>query len=826
MAFGYKVHHDHRSYRGLKTEEELLTLGRVRHDLGSDQIGDVLYRDVTGDLTRLPVGPNGYVLVVNTGLPNWNPPNFVTAITLNTPGVIYNTPTNYFNLSGAWSGTLTLKPQSPNQAFLAPDGVAGTPSFRNIVLADLPSIPASKTTGFALVATTGVYNDLTGKPTIPQLTSITLSTDNIIYSTPNNFINTTGAWAGSLALKTQVAGTFLGGPVSGTAITPVFRVLDPLDIPGLAASKITSGTFVPARLGSGVADNTTVLYGDNVWRALPAGVGFANPMTTLGDIIYEDGTPAANRLAGNTTATKKFLTQTGTGALSAVPGWNTISTADVPLTSTQIGYGVSGALGSSNLLTFDVAGGQVLTLGTSGGTGRLVIGMGFQGVQFGSQIGGAMNASAGNAKGLWVLPSLNATANSDTLVGIEFDPSFSIGAFTSVNTISFRVKNRFNVDANGNIWNGSSVANPVPSSIFTVSTTQQGSVPMPSMTTSQKNLVSTPSEGVMVYDNIAHLPYFWNGSAWTAFNSGTSGTGTVTSVALTTPAWLTVSGSPVTGSGTLAVTASGGQTANQVLATPDVSTGAVGLRSLVTGDLPNAGVTYAKIQNVAADRLLGRISTSGTVQEIPLGGALQFSGGSLVTNIQTSTSIGGTGAPGSGLAVINNSSTQRVNVWKNGTLVSTRQTIDFIEGPGGIQIAVADGSLLDKASVTLSMNPANVLSTASVNTTDATTTTILTYAPVVNESGTLYVQMAAIDGSNNGTNGIRYAFYLRQTGGTTTVNATGNIVGGFIAAGLTGASWAIGVDGSNRIIVTVTGLAAHVIQWNLTYFITSAIFSS
>ena len=92
---------------------------------------------------------------------------------------------------------------------------------------------------------------------------------------------------------------------------------------------------------------------------------------------------------------------------------------------------------------------------------------------------------------------------------------------------------------------------------------------------------------------------------WTAggtCNSGTylrgdgqcqapAGAGTVTSVALTTPAWLTVGGSPITASGTLAVTATGGQTANQFLATPNGTTGAVGLRSIVAADLPAVSLT-------------------------------------------------------------------------------------------------------------------------------------------------------------------------------------------------------------------------------------------
>lgn len=50
--------------------------------------------------------------------------------------------------------------------------------------------------------------------------------------------------------------------------------------------------------------------------------GFSNPMTTLGDSMYEDATPVAARLAGNTSTTKKYLSQTGTGSVSAPPVWS------------------------------------------------------------------------------------------------------------------------------------------------------------------------------------------------------------------------------------------------------------------------------------------------------------------------------------------------------------------------------------------------------------------------------------------------------------------------------------------------------------------------
>jgi hypothetical protein len=90
-----------------------------------------------------------------------------------------------------------------------------------------------------------------------------------------------------------------------------------------------SGTFA---VGDFVIDQT-----GKVWICTTAGspgtwtqAGASLPLTTLGDLLYENSTPAPARLAGNTTATKNFLTQTGTGSVSAAPAWGTIAAADVP----------------------------------------------------------------------------------------------------------------------------------------------------------------------------------------------------------------------------------------------------------------------------------------------------------------------------------------------------------------------------------------------------------------------------------------------------------------------------------------------------------------
>lgn len=67
--------------------------------------------------------------------------------------------------------------------------------------------------------------------------------------------------------------------------------------------------------------------GDTI--SCPTCAGGTGPMTTLGDLIYEDATPIPARLPGNTSATLKILSQTGTGAISAVPAWLLPNAANV-----------------------------------------------------------------------------------------------------------------------------------------------------------------------------------------------------------------------------------------------------------------------------------------------------------------------------------------------------------------------------------------------------------------------------------------------------------------------------------------------------------------
>lgn len=80
---------------------------------------------------------------------------------------------------------------------------------------------------------------------------------------------------------------------------------------------------------------------------------------------------------------------------------------------------------------------------------------------------------------------------------------------------------------------------------------------------------------------------------WIVLGAGASGggSGTVRSVGMTAPAWLSVGGSPVTTSGTITLTGVS-ESANQVLASPIGSSGVPGFRALVAGDIPSLSSLY------------------------------------------------------------------------------------------------------------------------------------------------------------------------------------------------------------------------------------------
>jgi len=76
---------------------------------------------------------------------------------------------------------------------------------------------------------------------------------------------------------------------------------------------------------------------------------------TTGDLLYSSATNTLAKLSGNTTTTKQFLSQTGTGSASQAPAWSTVSKSDVGLGSVE-NTALSTWAGSTNVTTLGTVG--------------------------------------------------------------------------------------------------------------------------------------------------------------------------------------------------------------------------------------------------------------------------------------------------------------------------------------------------------------------------------------------------------------------------------------------------------------------------------------
>lgn len=179
------------------------------------------------------------------------------------------------------------------------------------------------------------------------VTSVTFTGDGtVLSSTASSAVTATGTLTASL--KTQSPNVILAGPSTGvTAASPTFRSLVAADVPTL--NQNTTGSSASCTGNSATATKSTNLIGGNA-------------TTLLGSIPYQSNTDTTTLLSPNTTATKKFLSQTGTGTAGAAPSWLALVAADIPdLSATyqpvDVDLTAIGALaGTSGLLKKTAAG--------------------------------------------------------------------------------------------------------------------------------------------------------------------------------------------------------------------------------------------------------------------------------------------------------------------------------------------------------------------------------------------------------------------------------------------------------------------------------------
>lgn len=172
---------------------------------------------------------------------------------------------------------------------------------------------------------------------------------------------------------------------------------------------------------------------------------------------------------------------------------------------------------------------------------------------------------------------------------------------------------------------GIGTSSPNPRAVLQlVSPGQNQGFLLPKLTTTQITTLggslSATDIGLMVYDSLLQQIRYWNGTAWLTVSTATS-LGTVTSVGLSLPSIFTVSGSPVTTTGTLTGSLAN-QTANTIFAGPSTGVPAAPtFRSLVANDIPN--LDAAKITTGTLPITIG--GTNGTAT--PTAGAVAYGTG-------------------------------------------------------------------------------------------------------------------------------------------------------------------------------------------------------
>lgn len=502
------------------------------------------------------------------------------------------------------AGTITvgLASQSAGTLLIAPSGSTGSPTFRRILGQDLPIFAGSNVT-VTTNATGGlVISSTASSGGAGSVTSVGLALPADTFTISNSPVTGTGTLTGTYA--NQAINTFLAGASSGAPGTPAWRILTRNDLP------ITPGSNVSFTLNSsgGISINASVSGGGggtvtSVDSTTPVSLFTVsgNPITLSGTLAYAL-TPAACSLVWAGPASGP----------NANPTYRSLVAADIPtLPFTKISGTVPIGQGGTNL-TATPTNGQ-LPIGN--GTGYTLAG-----------ITPGTGVQVANGAGTITVSATGALGGTVTSVAQTVPSIMSVAGspITGAGTLAISLVNQSSATA---FLGPSSGAAGVPSfrSILTsdlpstVGTVQSVALSLPSIITVSGSPVTTTGTLTGTLATQASATVFAGptsgANATPAFRALVAadlpvGTGTVTSVAQSVPAsLLSISGSPVTTAGTLALGLTNAAS-GQFWAGP--ATGAAttpAYRSILVSDLPS---TVGTVQSVGVSVPAALLTVSGS----------------------------------------------------------------------------------------------------------------------------------------------------------------------------------------------------------------------
>jgi hypothetical protein len=225
------------------------------------------------------------------------------------------------------------------------------------------------------------------------------------------------------------------------------------------------------------------------------------------------------------------------GSNNVAVGYNSLASNTVGIFNTAIGYSVlqsaadaefNVAVGFNSMALNNTSGSKNVALGGASmyaaTTAAYNIAIGFASLE--NITSGGFNTSIGAVNG-----SNNLTTGAfNTFIGaqIEHNSAIVTGSYNTLIGAQATVASDLSstvliCDGSG----GTRIYSPISKNILIgtttdvasakliVSSTTQGFLP-PLMTTTQKNAITSPAEGLVVYDLTLHTLYYYNGSAWTA----------------------------------------------------------------------------------------------------------------------------------------------------------------------------------------------------------------------------------------------------------------------------------------------------------------------
>lgn len=278
-------------------------------------------------------------------------------------------PASILSISGnpvTSTGTLafSLINQNANKVWAGPSsGGDATPTFRLLVAADLPSIPNSLLDSDLAALGNNATNGLWARTATGTGSARTITGDSEIVVSNGDGVsgNPTLSIAAAITRDAEinVQGTSNELASSGSGVAPTLSIASTFRLGGKThTAPFTIATATPGTCSVGdmhfdsdataglnvygcTSSNTWTLEGDG------GGGGGGSPhdlldgtqnqdtltgSVVLGDLIAGNSTPKWARVAGNTTTTKKFLSQTGNGSISATPAWAQPAESDLATT--------------------------------------------------------------------------------------------------------------------------------------------------------------------------------------------------------------------------------------------------------------------------------------------------------------------------------------------------------------------------------------------------------------------------------------------------------------------------------------------------------------